>query len=228
MSKNKMIIMLIGIITLLLAACGNQNGSRNIASLTLNEGDNPTASQQDSYKNLFQRSVFLGDSITEGLSYHDVLNEENVLAGAGKTAQFALEDVEELVKRKPEHIFIQLGSDDILWPTDNPKEYSLSYYAQLIDEIAGKLPDAAITLLSVTPVTAEAESSEPRYLNIGEYNEGVKELAAEKQVGFVDLSPIVADHTELYDTDGIHFQAEYYPILLDFLKDKLVHGINTK
>ncbi|WP_420908750.1 GDSL-type esterase/lipase family protein [Brevibacillus humidisoli] len=177
--------------------------------------------RQHRHKLIFQTSVFLGDSITEGLSYHDVLDEANVLAGAGKTAEFALEDIDELIKRSPKHIFIHLGSDDILWPTDDPKEYSLKHYATLIGTIKEKLPEASITLLAVTPVTAEVEKKEPRYGNIEAYNQGLQELATQEQVGFVDLSPILANNPDLYDTDGIHFKEAFYPLMLDELKDQV-------
>ena len=86
----------------------------------------------------------------------------------------------ELTKRDPEHIFIHLGSDDILWPTENPTTYSLKNYAKLIGMIKEKLPQAKITLLSVTPVTVKAEELEPRYKNINDYNEGLKELAEKR------------------------------------------------
>jgi lysophospholipase L1-like esterase len=212
-------ITLLVMVALSVAACGT-TGQPPASAISGQAGDISTP-EQTPYASLYQTSVFLGDSITEGLSYHDVLKEENVLAGAGKTAEFALQDVDELVKRKPKHIFIQLGSDDILWPTDNPKKYSLSYYAQLIDRIKGRLPEASITILSVTPVTAEAEKAEPRYQNIGDYNKELKELASKVQVGYIDVSSIVADHPEMYDADGIHFQAAFYPILLDYVKDEL-------
>ncbi|TKI55474.1 lysophospholipase [Brevibacillus antibioticus] len=217
--KKMLGITLIVMLALSVAACGS-NGQPPTFEITRQAVDISTP-QQTSYAAQYQKSVFLGDSITEGLSYHDVLKQENVLAGAGKTAEFALQDVDELVKRKPEHIFIQLGSDDILWPTDNPKEYSLSYYSQLIDGIKVRLPEASITILSVTPVTAEAEKAEPRYRNIRDYNKGLKELASKVQVGYVDVSSIVADHPDMYDADGIHFQAEFYPILLDYVKNEL-------
>ncbi|MDC0759377.1 GDSL-type esterase/lipase family protein [Brevibacillus sp. AG] len=217
--KKMMGITLIAMVALSVAACGT-NGQPPASEMTRQAVDISTP-EQTSYASQYQTSVFLGDSITEGLSYHDVLKDENVLAGAGKTAEFALQDIDELVKRKPDHIFIQLGSDDILWPTDNPKEYSLSYYGQLIDLIKVKLPEASITILSVTPVTAEAEKAEPRYRNIGDYNKGLKELASKVQVGFIDVSSIVSAHPDMYDADGIHFQAEFYPILLDYVKDEL-------
>lgn len=173
----------------------------------------------DLYASSDGTTVFLGDSITEGFSYHDILPEENVLAGAGRTAQFALENVDALVDRKPRHVFIWLGSTDILWPTDNPQEHSLSHYATLIDAIKAQLPNARITVLSVSPVSAEAEQKEPRYANIEAYNEGLKTLAAHKQVEYVDVAPLVVRHSDLYDADGIHFKKAFYPLLLDFLND---------
>ncbi|WP_010275516.1 GDSL-type esterase/lipase family protein [Paenibacillus senegalensis] len=217
--RGKKGMLIIAMMVLLLAAACSNNGQPDNSFEQPYDG---AGQEPVSYAELYNKSVFLGDSITEGLSYHDVLKEENVVAGAGKTAQFALEtgNVDELAARKPEHIYIQLGSTDILWPTDDPLAYSLSYYEQLIEEIQKQLPDVKITLLSVTPVTAEAEEAEPRYGTIAEYNEGLNALAAEKQVGYIDLTPLAAEHPELYDTDGIHFQAQFYPLLLDYVKDK--------
>ncbi|WP_315852042.1 hypothetical protein [Brevibacillus brevis] len=74
-------------------------------------------------------------------------------------------------------------------------------------------------MLSVTPVTAEAEKIEPRYQKINEYNKGLQALAVEKKVAFVDLSPIFVSNQDLHDKDGIHFKEKYYRLLLDFLKD---------
>ncbi|OPA78678.1 lysophospholipase [Paenibacillus selenitireducens] len=222
--KKIITTILIGGFTLALAACGNEPASTNpqqpSPQAQEHKATSPVATAT-SYKSLFQNTVFLGDSITEGLSFHDVLDEGNVLAGAGKTAEFALEDIDELTKRDPKHIFIQLGSDDILWPTDNPKEYSIKNYAKLIEMIKEKLPQAKITLLTVTPVTAEAEKQEPRYKNINDYNQGLKELADKEHIGFTDLSPIISNGTDLYDSDGIHFKPKFYARMLDQLKDQV-------
>ncbi|UNK15782.1 GDSL-type esterase/lipase family protein [Paenibacillus sp. N3/727] len=223
--KKIVATLLLGSITLALAACGNESASPHPQQPTPQAQKQATESKgsvETAYQALFQTSVFLGDSITEGLSFHDVLKEENVLAGAGKTAEFALEDIDELTKRGPEHVFIQLGSDDILWPTDNPKEYSMKNYAKLIGMVKEKLPQAKITLLTVTPVTAEAEKQEPRYKNINDYNQGVKDLAEKENIGFVDLSPIFSNVSDdLYDPDGIHFKPEFYTRMLDLLKDQV-------
>lgn len=222
--KKIVATLLLGSLTLALAACGNESASSSPQQPSPKSQEQVTESKglvDSAYQALFQDSVFFGDSITEGLSFHDVLQEENVLAGAGKTAEFALQDMDDLTKRDPERIFIHLGSDDILWPTDHPRAYSMKNYAKLIDTIKEKLPQAKITLLTVTPVTAEAEQREPRYKNINDYNQGLKELADEENIGFVDLSPIFSNGSnDLYDSDGIHFKPEFYARMLDLLKDQ--------
>lgn len=216
MRKNFFAIICIGIIALVLSACGNQEKGPGVREQQ-QESSPPAAD----YKTVFQTSVFLGDSITEGLSFHDVLDEHNVLAGAGKTTEFALENIEELTKRNPEHVFIQLGSDDILWPTEDPQAYSIGNYTTLIGLIKENIPQANITLLSVTPVTEEALSKEPRYKKIADYNQAVKELAEKERVGFVDLTPMFTSDFNLYDADGIHFQPDFYIQLLELLKEQV-------
>ncbi|WP_315935643.1 GDSL-type esterase/lipase family protein [Paenibacillus sp. ClWae2A] len=220
MRKKQLGIIIIAIMVFMMTACGSSNNEQT--KITDKVSENLPVSETTSYKEIYNTSIFLGDSITEGLLYHEALSEEQIVAGAGKTAQIALEtgDVDEVVTRKPEHIYIHLGSTDILWPTDDPLSYSLSYYAKLLEEIKAQIPDTEITLLSVTPVTAEAEKANPKYRFITEYNKRLEALAAEKQVGYIDLSPLFDEHFELYDTDGIHFQAEFYPLLLTFLQEE--------
>lgn len=221
--RKMMMIVLLGGLALSLAACGNSPAEQQ-QSTTVAQGQAMNSSKltETRYQTIYKNSVFMGDSITEGLSFYDVLKQENVLAGAGKTAEFALEDIDELTKRSPKQVYIQLGSDDILWPVDNPIAYSIQNYAKLIARIKEKLPQTQITLLTVTPVSAKAVKQEPRYNNISDYNQALKELAEQENIGFVDLSPLFTSGSDaLYDSDGIHFTPEYYTKLLDLLKDQV-------
>ncbi|WP_019119647.1 GDSL-type esterase/lipase family protein [Brevibacillus massiliensis] len=221
MPKKMSSILCTGIIALALAACGAPESGKEAAAGANESGSASTERVDVSYASLFQKSVFLGDSLIEGLSYHDVLDEANVIGNAGATAEFAQDEVDNLASRHPDHVFILLGGNDLYMPVDNPKEYFLTQYAKLIGKIKGKLPNVKIRVLSLTPVTAEAEREEPRYQNIGEFNAGLKELAAKEQVEFIDLTPIFTNNPDLFDTDGVHFKAEFYPLLLDDLKDYL-------
>jgi hypothetical protein len=227
MYKKMMATFLMGSIALTLAACGvEENGQNETPPTQATQTGHMEDANPASPKSIFKQSVFLGDSIIEGLSYHDILDEFNVVAGAGMTTELALVggDVDKLAERNPKHVFIMLGSDDLLLPaqiTNNPKQYSLAFYSKLIVGIKEKLPKASITLLPVTPVTEEAEKLEPRYKNINDYNQGLKELASTEQIGFADLSPLFVDSSDLYSSDGIHFKPEFYFRMLDLLKDRV-------
>jgi len=225
MVKKVISKLFMGSIALALSACGNEQADQNqqgpTSHIQVNSAEAATAA---SYKTIFQNSVFLGDSITEGLSYHDILDEANVMGDAGKTTELALENIDDLTKRNPKFVFIMLGSDDLLLPpqiTDNPMQYSLNYYEKLIEGIKGKLPDAAITVLSVTPVKPEMEKEFPGYKNINDYNQGLKELAAKEKVEYMDLSPLFADNKNLHTSDGVHFKPEFYTRMLGLLKDQV-------
>ncbi|MFP3413763.1 GDSL-type esterase/lipase family protein [Bacillus sp. SIMBA_074] len=225
MIKKIITIPLIGIIAL--SACGDPDSQRDItspvskidSSSTTFEKEHISSSNIDTstFKSIFKSSVFLGDSITDGLHDIDILDEENIVSGIGKSIGDAQKNIEQVVNQKPKNIFILLG----LCNLSEAKESVITQYSQLIQKIKEKLPDTKINILSITPVTPERTQKEERYKNINDFNEGFKVLAKKEQVNFIDLSPIFKDNPDLYVKDGIHFKSEFYPIWLDYLKNQL-------
>lgn len=165
----------------------------------------------------FENSMFIGDSITEGFAFNEILSKESVLAGPGATAGFTYDDIDVLVEKKPDNIFIMLGSCDILMPVDNPKELFRSDLNRLIDRLKEELPDSKIYLQSITPVTDDAVEKEARYEEIGEYNKILMELADELSVSYVDIGALALENSDLYAEDGIHFKKEFYQLWLEYL-----------
>lgn len=165
----------------------------------------------------FEKSVFMGDSITEGFAFNEILPRESVIAGAGITAGFIYDDIGDLVEKKPDNIFIMLGSIDILMPVDDPKELFRNDLTKLINKIKEELPESKIYLQSITPVTQEALKEESRYERIDEYNEVLKELTGNLSVNYIDIGELVKENPDLYAEDGIHFKKEFYQLWLDNL-----------
>lgn len=216
MTKKIAVSLLIGVLVLFAVACGNKPNENQAIPVDEKEHD----------KLIFNKSVFLGDSLLNGLS--DVLKDSNVISNAGATAQFALNEVDKIVSEKPKNVFILLGSDDLLWPVDNPKEHSLNHYAQLIEEIKGKLPNVKVHVLSVPPVTKEAMKVEPRYKNISSYNEALEKMAVTREIDYIDLSSLFDEHQNLYLEDGIHFKENFYPLLLNYINDHIHTSKNSE
>lgn len=200
--KKLIMCLLLGILMVGMAACGNKNVEKD-----------------DTFQ--FENSVFMGDSITEGFVFNEILPRESVIAGAGTTAGFIYEDLGTLVKKKPDNVFIMLGSIDILMPVDDPKELFRNDLTKLIKKITEELPDCKLYLQSITPVTNDALKEEPRYEGIEEYNEIVKEVADNLSVNYVDITELVQENPDLYAEDGIHFKKEFYQLWLKKLSESL-------
>ncbi|WP_353097666.1 GDSL-type esterase/lipase family protein [Tissierella praeacuta] len=195
--KRLMISFLIGIMVFSVTACGNKTSEKDV-------------------KSDFENSVFIGDSITEGFSFNEILPKESVMAGAGATAGYIYEEyMDDLAGKKPDNIFIMLGSDDMLMPVDDPKELFITDLTKLINKIKEDLPDSKIYIQSITPVTQEALAQEPRYEGIEEYNETLKELVTNLAVNYVEIGELVKENPGLYAEDGIHFKKEFYQLWLE-------------
>ncbi|MGU3442729.1 GDSL-type esterase/lipase family protein [Bacillus cereus] len=224
MFKKLCVCLLAGTIALSTAACVDGGGAKK-STESIQGTSHEKESENSKYKSTFKDSLFFGDSMMEAISHYEILDEENVLGLAGGATMFALDEIENVAKRKPEHIFMNFGSNDLLLPMDlegktieNPVKFSIDIYSKLIQKIKEKLPNVEIHLLSVTPVTDKNLEEKPQYKHINEYNAALKELAKTEKVEYIDLSPIFEKNKDLHDQDGVHFKADYYKLLLEQLK----------
>lgn len=201
--KKLMMCFLVGILLIGTTACGNKTAEKDVTAQ-------------------FNNSVFMGDSITEGFAFNEILPNEAVMAGAGATAGYIYDEyMDDLAEKKPDNVFIMLGSDDILMPVDDPKELFRNDLTKLINKIKEELPDCKIYLQSITPVTQETLKQEPRYEGIDEYNELIKELADKLSVDYVDIGALAKENPDLFAEDGVHFKKEFYNIWLQDLSKSL-------
>lgn len=196
MKQTRMIVLIV-LAALLLPACG---GAKN-------------------YEAQFQDSVFVGDSLTEGISFNEYLSEEQVVAGAGATAGFAMEDLDKVVEQEPDRVYILLGQCDLLWPEGDPMALFQENYTAYLDALTERLPDCKLYLQSIPHVSEEALETEPRYGQIDEYNQVIAELAETYNAVYVDLNILVDANQDLYAEDGVHFQKAFYPMWLDLLAE---------
>jgi lysophospholipase L1-like esterase len=208
--KKLLMCFLVSIFILGIAACENAPTS---TTTTTNTTTNTTDTNGDVAAQ-FKNSVFIGDSITEGFVVNEILPKENVIAGAGTTAVFAYDDIKDLAQKKPDHVFIMLGSDDMLWPKGDPKALFENSMTKLVQKIKEDVPNAKIYLESITPVTQDALKGEPRYKNIDDYNALLQKLAQKLSVHYVDIGAVAKQHTDLFAEDGIHFKKEFYSLWL--------------
>ncbi|MBU7316565.1 GDSL-type esterase/lipase family protein [Paenibacillus oleatilyticus] len=205
-------IFLSAVILSTLAACGaaDDKGQTQLAAT-----QEPTGSVQE----LFGSSLFVGDSIIGGLTNDDLLPEANVMGGLGATVQTTLDNLEEIASRKPSHLFLSMGQNDLGEQPEEAKKTFVQKYTRLVDRIRELLPAARVYVLSITPVDAASPVGAFMNLQIETFNAALQKMAKEKGVDYIDLAPIFRQHKIQYDEDGSHFTNAFYPILLDYLKE---------
>lgn len=201
--KKTMLCLLLSIISLGLIGCWNKAIEEDLVSL-------------------FENSVFIGDSVTEGFAFNEILSQEQVIAGAGATAGFSYDDVDVLMQIKPEYVFIMFGSVDLLMPVNDPQKLFRTDLTKLINKIKELTPYSEIYLQSITPVTEAAIIAEPRYGEIEKYNQIIREVAHQLKVHYVDIGALIEANPDLYAEDGVHFKKEFYQLWLEQLAEVML------
>lgn len=181
----------------------------------------------------FANDLFIGDSITTGLSLYGVLSPKNVAAAVGYTpykaynTEIALGDgstgtaFDYAVKMQPKRIFIMLGSNGIT--TASAMEDS---YRTLLDKLAKKCPDSTVYVLAVTPVTDDSTSASYAGITntmITDFNKFIKSLADEKGLTYIDMYSLLSDDNgyflhEYAESDGLHFKGATYKVMLSYIE----------
>jgi hypothetical protein len=170
----------------------------------------------------FNKALFIGDSITEGISAYGLLDKTNVLAVKGCTILKAEKEIDTIVKRNPDKIYILLGSNDLLYGMDSEK-FS-SEYVEFIHHIKDKLPESKIYIQSIFPVSKDVENKKPMLSNsrIDEFNRKLKSMADQEGIGYINVEKLLKDDMGIinkdYTSDGIHVKYKVYSIWLDYVK----------
>lgn len=154
----------------------------------------------------FYDYAIVGDSRAMGFSAYQFLESDRVLADLGAT----ISDVEsqylnQLLVLNPSTIYLCFGIND-MGMTAGLDEY-LEEIDRIMELLNQQLPNAAVYLNSILPVVNPTEAI---WNNIPEWNDAIKTHCEEKGYHYIDNSQIIADHSDLYDVDGVHFLPDFY------------------
>lgn len=190
----------------------------------------------------FDKSLFIGDSISTGLPLYKYLNNKNVFAKIGLNPSTALTKrlstaygtytaAETCYYMKPDRAYIMLGSNGIQWMT---VKNLMSCMEKLCNDILSYSPGTEIVIISVPPVTKGYNSSNPGTMNrINEFNSNLKLMCEEKGWQFVDICSQLKDTSgffasEFAERDGLHFKAKAYQTMLGQIYLDMTYGMITE
>jgi lysophospholipase L1-like esterase len=160
--------------------------------------------------------VFLGDSLTSSCEWHEMFSNDLTILNrgiGGDTSPGVLKRISTVSDLRPLAVFLMIGTNDAQLlgydPADTLRNYRLIVQNLRQSSRDTRIPDTRIYVQSILPSRA------PKFNHwSAEVNRGIRQLAEEEGVTFVDLRPAFMDSnrtlSERLTIDGLHLNAEGY------------------
>ncbi|HVW58430.1 MAG TPA: GDSL-type esterase/lipase family protein [Puia sp.] len=181
-----------------------------------------------SYKHSTKDIVCLGNSITAGVDWNELLQLPRARNRgiSGDITNGVLQRLDEVVEGHPAKVFILIGINDI--GRNIPDSLILRNHEQMIQRIQQGSPRTKIYFQTLLPVN-NTFTQHPTHYNkdghIKAVNEGIEQLAAKYHISLVALHDHFLDTTGKlnadYTTDGLHLNSRGYAVWKEVLKTYL-------
>lgn len=179
-----------------------------------------------SFPNSTKDIIFLGNSITAGIEWTELLQNANIRnRGISGDITFGIvERISEVTEGKPAKVFILIGINDI--SRNIPDSLILRNHLRIITSIKSQSPNTKIYIHTLLPVNNEFTAFKNHY-NKDEHilfiNRELKKMTAELGVVLIDLYPHFLNSEKrldkAYTIDGLHINAAGYKVWAKILKD---------
>jgi lysophospholipase L1-like esterase len=170
--------------------------------------------------------VFLGNSITEGGKWKQLLKDSTVINRgiSGDNTFGVLARMDEIVKLKPSSLFILIGTNDL--SKKIPDEAIIENILTIVSRIKAGSPKTKIFVQSILPVNETVERFPQQFNNgmhINTINDQLARYATRLRYTYVDLYGKFIDSQGKLDAkytfDGLHLNAAGYQHWVDVLKE---------
>lgn len=201
----RIIVILLGLL-LLFSGCAKPGAS---APVTEEASTSVTGSQEQAFS---CDALFFGDSITADSNFKDFFPDLSIvnLGVYGDTLEDLLRRVPAVKAERPARIFL-MGGINSLRPDNVPE--CLEEYEALLNALLAACPDAELIVQSVLPVGREIGTAPSVNEAVRRFNAGIKALAEERGLSWVDLYSVYERNGELNPAltrDGVHLNFNAY------------------
>ncbi len=177
------------------------------------------------FPNAARDIIFLGNSITAGVDWAELLQNSNARNRgiSGDITFGVLERLHEVTEGKPRKVFILIGTNDIA--RNIPDAVILDNYKRIIRQIKRESPATKIYFQTVLPVNSDVPPKKSHYgkdEHIAAVNEGLKKLGRDEGITVIDLHPLFLKGGKLdkdLTYDGLHLNINGYKRWEKILKD---------
>lgn len=162
--------------------------------------------------------VFLGNSITFGANWSELLGRERIVNRGIVSDNTAgmLRRMGFVYRLNPKMCFIMAGINDLY--ADVPVETVMRNYRAMIDTLLhyGIIP----VIQSTLHVNPKWKRAAEKNIEVTVLNNSLQQLCAEKKIDFVDVNAMLSSESVLkpeFTTDGVHLTAAAYGAWRDLL-----------
>jgi len=170
----------------------------------------------NSYPNHKKDIIFLGNSISLGTEWQELLQNKHVRNRgiSGDISFGVIERLKEITEGKPKKVFILIGINDIA--RGIPDDIIVNNYKRIIRQIKSESPRTEIYFQTLLPVNNEY--TDRNHFNKDEHIQNVNgklvQLASEENIHLIDLYPHFLNEDKKLDKqytyDGLHLNAAGY------------------
>jgi len=177
-----------------------------------------------SYPNSQKDIIFLGNSITAGADWNELLSlpQARNRGISGDITYGVLERLDEVTTGKPAKVFVLIGINDMA--RSIPDSVILSNYEKIIHRIKKESPATRIYFNTLLPVNNSFPDK--NHFNKDEHiaalNAGLRKIAAREKITLIDIHDHFLDKDKKLDKqytyDGLHLNAAGYAHWASLLK----------
>ena len=200
-----------------------ENNDR-VTPLETYEWDNVWIQRTDDKKS--PRVLYIGDSIScalrvfgNGVTKEEILIDSFGTSKAIDNANFW--DALRLFSLQEGHRDIVLFNNGLHgWHLDDEKDYP-AYYERMLCKILDEFKDSKVVIVLTTAV-----AKEERHERVKVRNGFVKAIAVKYGLDIIDLYEISSENMDLLGDDGVHFTADGYQKISEYLVDEIRKILN--
>lgn len=168
----------------------------------------------------FKDIILLGDSITDGGEWHELLKNPHIKNRgiSGDTSAGLLKRLDHIIDGKPRKLFILIGVND-LSRSISPNAVSHNI-EKIIKKTQAKSPRTTIYIQSVLPVFTKYRAHSRLNPLIVQLNKLLLQIAKNQDVEYIDLHKSFIKSKKQLSNDGVHLTAEGYLLWSKLIREK--------
>lgn len=170
--------------------------------------------------------IFLGNSITQAGKWEEYfpIQKPANRGISGDNTEGMLARLDEIIKAKPNKLFIMAGINDI--SLNRPNKKIMANVKEIIARVRQETPQTAIYIQSVLPINTEIikySRLKKKEKQIEKLNKDLRKLAKKENLIFIDIYPsFLVKKRKMdaqYTADGLHINEEGYSIWVNQIRN---------